>query len=419
VDKDGPDLPNVPSVDPANSGTTLVSVQEDIHEGFLFNFTLYRLPTFRSNLAIYPGTYALNGWTYGYVQPDVVTLGDLGNVLVAVPWLGHTANINLNLIIGVNLTLNVLFKSERIVEGTPYKMSVRFLVFDDEDRLVAATTTFTSDAGLLSPSSGFFANGHKIISQVLPAGTTLLTYKNLAGLYSYVDPTSPRATRLRTLTLFSADHGIWGSGSFAGSYDGSWRVMVDFVNWYTPTAAYPPVPALLQGQLPYFLPFNHLGPYAQQGLNLVLNAPLSGEASTEFEVDMRGYAQGIVLGMNWDGATRTMSWATVKIVDSSGYQYYWYTADGWFDGYLDPGTYQTTITEWKQNEGHHQFAFTLKVNQGEANAALSFILPESQIPIPEFVTVPVSLIGAVAAALALSRRRKRLQRDIPLDGSLG
>ncbi len=71
--------------------------------------------------------------------------------------------------------------------------------------------------------------------------------------------------------------------------------------------------------------------------------------------------------MNWDDQTRTMSWVTVEIVDSSGYQYYWYTWDGWFDGYLDSGTYQVTVTEWIHNEGHHQIMFTLSVNQGEQN----------------------------------------------------
>jgi hypothetical protein len=56
-------------------------------------------------------------------------------------------------------------------------MSVRIRVFDDEDRLVAATTLFTSDYGILQPSAnvGYFANSKKIVSQALPAGTTLLT----------------------------------------------------------------------------------------------------------------------------------------------------------------------------------------------------------------------------------------------------
>jgi hypothetical protein len=399
VDRLGPDFPNMPSTDPGNSMATFVFLQENFHEGFLFNFTSYRLPSFRSNLAIYPGTYALNGWTYGYVQENVVTLGDLGNVYVAVPWLGQIADVNIKLIIGVNLTMTVLFKTEKIITGTPYNISVRFRIFDDQDRLVAATTLFTSDAGILLPSSnvGFFANGKKIISQALPAGTTLMTYKDLAGLFSYVEPSSA-TSRVRSATLFSTDHGIWGSGTYAGSYAGSWTVMVDFVNWYRPTIAYPPPPALLEGESPYFFPYNHLGPYSQRGYTLILNAPLSGEASVEFEVDRRGYIQGIVLGMNWADETRTMSWVTVKIVDSSGYQYYWYTWDGWFDGYLDPGTYQVTVTEWTLNEGHQQLMFTLNVNQGEQNDALNFILAESQIPIPELATIPLTTLAICAAA---------------------
>ncbi len=408
VDSLGPDFPNIPSADPANSMTTFDFLQENIHEGFLFNFTSYRLPSFRSNLAIYPGTYALNGWTYGYVQENVVTLGDLGNVYVAVPWLGQMADTHLNLIVGVNLTVSVLFKSEKIISGTPYNMSVRIRIFDDQDRLVAATTSFTSDAGILLPSSnvGFFANGKKIINQALPAGTTLLTYKDLAGQFSYVEPSSA-TSRIRSATLFSPDHGIWGSGAYAGSYFGSWTVMVDFVNWYRPTVAYPPAPALLQGESPYFFPYNHLGPYAQNGFTLILNAPLSGEASAEFEVDRRGYIQGIILGMNWDDQTRTMSWVTVELVDSTGYQYYWYTWDGWFDGYLNPGTYQTTITEWNHNEGHQQIMFTLNVNQGEQNDALNYILEESQIPIPELATVPLTTLTVCAAAAVLFERRRR------------
>ncbi len=408
VDSLGPDFPNIPSADPANSMTTFDFLQENIHEGFLFNFTSYRLPSFRSNLAIYPGTYALNGWTYGYVQENVVTLGDLGNVYVAVPWLGQMADTHLNLIVGVNLTVSVLFKSEKIISGTPYNMSVRIRIFDDQDRLVAATTSFTSDTGILLPSSnvGFFANGKKIINQALPAGTTLLTYKDLAGQFSYVEPSSA-TSRIRSATLFSPDHGIWGSGAYAGSYFGSWTVMVDFVNWYRPTVAYPPAPALLQGESPYFFPYNHLGPYAQNGFTLILNAPLSGEASAEFEVDRRGYIQGIILGMNWDDQTRTMSWVTVELVDSTGYQYYWYTWDGWFDGYLNPGTYQATITEWNHNEGHQRIMFTLNVNQGEQNDALNYILEESQIPIPELATVPLTTLTVYAAAAVLFERRRR------------
>ncbi|HUK50669.1 MAG TPA: carboxypeptidase-like regulatory domain-containing protein [Terriglobales bacterium] len=420
VDALGPDLPNgvpvFPIIDPAQAGTTADFLQENFHEGFLFNFTSYRLPTFRSNLAIYPGKYALSGWTYGYVQDNVVSLGDLGNVIVAVPWLGQVADVNVKLLMGVNITLSILFKTEHIITGTPYNMSVRIRIFDNQDRLVAAATSFTADAGILYPSSdnvGFFANGKRIVNQVVPAGTTLLQYKDLAGLYSYVELSSSSlgtlGERVRAATSFSSDHGIWGNGLFSGAYDGPWTVMVDFVNWYRPSAAYPPPPALLQGESPYFFPYNHLGPYAQNGYLQIANAPLSGEASAEFEVDKRGYEQGIILGMNWDDQTRTMSWVQIELVDSTGYQYYWYSWDGWFDGYLNPGPYNMTITEWSHSEGHVPVRTSIYVNTGEQNHALNFILEESQIPIPEFTLLPIITLISISATGLLLRRRTRRQ----------
>ena len=412
VDRFGPDIPSTTSSDPAQNLATLDFLQENLHEGFLFNFTSYRLPTFRSNLAIYPGQYAMNGWTYGYVQDNVVSLGDLGKVYVAVPWLGHIADINLKLIIGVNLTLTTLFKTESIIAGIQYNSSVRFRVFDDDDRLVAATTLFSSDAGVLLPSSdtGFFANAKKIMNKAVPAGTNILTYKNLAGLFGYVEPSSG-TSRIRSTILFSTDHGIWGRASshHPGGYAGDWTVMVDIVNWYRPTVASPPIPALLQGESPYFFPYNHLGPYAQKGFLRIRNAPLGGEASAEFGLELRGYVQGIILGMNWDDDVRTISWASLQIVDSSSYQYYWYTWDGWFDGYLNPGTYQASVTEWTHNEGHTQAKFILKVSPGEQDMSNNFILTKSQIPIPEFTGVPLSILslGITACLAQFNRRRKR------------
>lgn len=409
VDRFGPDLLSTASSDPTENLVTLDFLQENFHEGFLFNFTSYRLPTFRSNLAIYPGIYALNGWTYGYVQDNVVSLGDLGNVFVSVPWLGHMADVNLKLIIGVNLTFTMIFKTEGIISGIPYNSSIRVRVFDDDDRLVAATTLFSSDAGVLLPSSGtgFFANGKKIMNEAVPAGTSILMYKNLAGLFGYVDP-SGGTSNIRSATLFSTDHGIWGRTAHPGGYSGDWTVMVDTVNWYRPIVASPPIPALLQGESPYFFPYNHLGPYAQNGFTRISNAPQSGEASAEFELDRRGYIQGLILGMNWDDDVRTTSWVTLQIVDNSSYQYYWYTWDGWFDGYLNRGTYQVTVTEWAHNEGHVQVGFVLNVSPGEEAASNNFILAESQIPIPEFAAIPLSIltVGITACLVQCNHRRK-------------
>jgi hypothetical protein len=240
----------------------------------------------------------------------------------------------------------------------------------------------------------------------VPAGTSILTYKNLAGTFEYNDPSSVSSS-VRTATLFSADHGIWGRSTIPGGYSGDWTVMVDIVNWYKATS-YPPVPALLQGESPYFFPYNHLGPYSANGFPIISNTPLTGEASTVFELDLRGYIQGTILGMNWDDGTRTMSWVNLEIIDSSSYQYYWYTWDGWFDGYLNPGAYQVTVREWADGEGHVPIRFALNVSAGRQATGLSFILANSQVPIPEFAAIPLSIITvSMAAGLVQFNRRRR------------
>ena len=216
VDRFGPDISSSLSQDQSQDQATTIFLQENFHVGFLFNSTSYRTPFFRSTLAIYPGVYALNAWTYGYVQDNVAALGDLGNVMVTVGWIGYEADTSIRLIKSVNFTLAIPFKTERIFTGTPYNASVRIRVFDEGDTLVAATTLF-SDAGTLVPSSnsGFFADGKKLLLQAVPAGTLILEYSDLAGLFGYVEPSSGGAG-VRTATLFSADHGIWGRSNHPG-----------------------------------------------------------------------------------------------------------------------------------------------------------------------------------------------------------
>ena len=407
VDRLGPDVPNFPTLDPSQDEATAVFLQENFHSGFLYSSTTYRTPTFRSNLAIYPGVYALNVWTYGYVQDSVAAVGDLGNVRLSIPMLGAIADSNIKLMIGVNLTISIIFKTEGILSGIPSNSSVRIRVFDNGDDLVAATTVF-SDAGVLVPSSeaGFFANGVKLLSQPVPAGTQILEYVDLAGLFSYSEPSGGSA-RVSSAILFSPDHGIWGFSTHPGSYSGEWTVMVDVVNWYLPHDFYPTAPALLQGESPFFYPYNHLGPYEQAGYAKIPNALQGGEASVEFELDLRGYVQGLVLGMDWDDATRTMSWTNIQIKNGSR-SYNWYTWDGWFDGYLDPGIYQVRVTEWTTRaEGHQTREFMLAVSEGQ-HGTQTIILGETGIAIPEFASPLAILAATLTLALvgALSRKAR-------------
>jgi hypothetical protein len=168
----------------------------------------------------------------------------------------------------------------------------------------------------------------------------------------------------------------------SGAYAGAWSVMVDVVNWNMPTTFSPPVPGLLQGESPYFFPYNHLGPFRQNGQEIVSNVWQGGEASAIFELDQRGLVKGTVLAMNWDDADREASWITLAFTqNSSSYQYYWYTWDGFFDGYLDPGLYQMTITEWIHNEGHFSQQLAVSVSPGENSKSTTIILEESGIPI--------------------------------------
>jgi hypothetical protein len=408
VDRFGPDIPSSFSQDQYQDQATTIFIQQNFHIGFLFNATSYRTPTFRSALAIYPGVYALNSWTYGYVQDNVAALGDLGNVLVAVGWLGYEADSSIQLIKGINFTITIPFKTEGIFAGIPNNSSIRIRVFDEGDTLVAATTLF-SDGGILVPSSnsGFFADGKKLLQQAIPAGTRTLEYSNLAGLFDYVEPSLGQAVGVRTLTLFSADHGVWGRSNHPGSYTGDWKIMVDMVNWYLPNVYYPPAPALLQGESPFFNPYNHLGPYQQRGYTTIPNAPQGGEASVEFELDLRGYLQGLVLALDWNGAIRTVSWTTIHIRTGST-TYNWFSWDGWFDGYLDPGRYNATVAEWTiQNEGHKSYNFPLTISAGQSNGAIKVTMDESWLPIPELpATISTMILTLFLAVITIRRGRK-------------
>ena len=410
VDRFGPDLSDPTSTDPSQDVATNVFLQENFHSGFLYSSTSYRSPSFRSSLAIYPGLYALNVWTYGYVQDNVASLGDLGNVVVSIPQLGSLADTNIQAIIGINFTIRTIFKTEGILSGIPYNASVRIRVFDEGDTLVAAAT-MSSDAGTLVPTSdtGFFADGEKLLEQPIPTGTMTMEYKDLAGLFGYVEPSTGGAS-VRSATLFSPDHGVWGRADHPGEYSGSWLVMVDVVNWYLPDNFYPPVPTLLQGESTYFYPYNHLGPYSQRNYAKIFNTAQGGEASIVFELDQRGYVQGTVLGLNWDDGVRTVSWATIQIKSGSS-TYYWYTWDGWFDGYLDSGHYELTAIEWTDlNEGHQAYSFNLEVSPGQFSTSPDIILYESGIPIPEFPAILPVLFLIFSSSLAILKL-KRHERE--------
>ncbi len=88
-----------------------------------FAHTLWLYPT-----AFDSGVYSLRAYTYGYIQ-DIPSVASAQRTQVA--------NIQISLVIGVNVTLNILFKKESIITPTPANMSVRVRLFNDFGSLVA------------------------------------------------------------------------------------------------------------------------------------------------------------------------------------------------------------------------------------------------------------------------------------------
>jgi len=204
--------------------------------------------------AIDSGQYSFMGWTYGYIQDKQFSV--YANK-------GQIADMKINLIIGVNITLDILFKKEHIISGTPYNMSARVRVFDDSGNLVA---TWMSSEGVYGNATGTYhsnvfqtgrAVGAEGTSQYpfdlglnyLPGGVNLLHLK-LAGLpmapetaygygpdlgTTYGDPVfTPGAGDFEldmwpiSATMFP-NEGILGQPDYTGT---GWTAEVDFVNWY-------------------------------------------------------------------------------------------------------------------------------------------------------------------------------------------
>lgn len=375
-------------------------------------FTAGTSPSWSMPSAFDSGQYSFRAGTYGYVQKKTFSVYALK---------GEIADIKINLVIGVNLTILVDFKKEKILTPTLYNMAARVRVFDDSGKLVGEYMT----------SEGFTENG--VTTNYIPAGTSTATF-HIAGLpHFYGDPVFDQGGfALGDGGGYFQNLGIDGSPNYNGGYS----VEVDFVNWYSPVAMapvphgliyYPPPPGLLMGESFHTVPGhpqnpfgwtevgalsstflghsmapNHLGPYAQEGVWSLPNAHLSGEASGEWEVDLRGYLAGTVVGFTWSGEYRTQSWATISILGADNFTYNSYSSDGYYEFYTAPGAYTMTISQ----PGYASQTFPLVVSEGQITSGGNLQLQQSNLPIPEFSGLAVVAFSALAASLYLLRRRR-------------
>jgi len=242
---------------------------------YLFPNIYQTIPT-----AFGPGQYDLRGYTYGYIQ-------DQDFSAYAQPT--QTADIRLNLVIGVNVTLDILFKKEHVITPTDMNMSGRVRLFDDQGNLVAewmssegTYTTVNNCAGLTGcVVNGVTQNGravaadgtfrfpfgplHALIApsneyNFIPGGITLL-HVTMAGLPQvpasgtdspdgnnahvgeyFGDPIIPVTTRQCSFEVdcYKNPGPTWNApGWFPNTgisgfpdYQGGWTAEVDFVNWY-------------------------------------------------------------------------------------------------------------------------------------------------------------------------------------------
>jgi hypothetical protein len=217
------------------------------------------------------GLYDLRGYTYGYIQ-------DKSFQAYATP--GQVADMKINLVIGVNVTLDILFKKEHIITPTQANMSARVRLFDDSAKLVAewmsSEGTYTTRSGFARAADGTsqypFDNTPNFplptplnAYNYVPGGTTLL-HVMMAGLPVTVPGGTTNEAQARDLTrgnyfgdpaigeTIGGDFGIantanpgvnWNAPGYfpnygiagASDYQGGWTAEVDFVNWYANNTA--------------------------------------------------------------------------------------------------------------------------------------------------------------------------------------
>jgi hypothetical protein len=392
--------------------------------GFLGNPGLYRFSDLKTALALESGLYTLKGYTLGYVQKKDIT------VYAAK---GQQADTKLNLVQGVNITVNIKFKKEGIFTHVPYNSSFRIRVFDDEGKLVATWLSSMQDTagyynGVLHTNVGTtnqmayggYGIGPYAVSYSEARNWVMDSTRELqvllAGNYLYTEPDqwvqiAPDEHYKRTL---ATGYGIDGYPN----YQGGWHVEVDALNLYYSTKSFPAPPGLLLGESYHIIngvegptigavsggwPRNHLGPWEQKMAITVPNAHLGAEASVVFELDQRGLVSGQIAGFTWCDELRPTSWASITASGAAG-TFTGYSADGYYDMYLQAGSYEFTVVE---SPGHVSKSAPVTVSTGQAVTGFSFYLERSNIPIPEFPVAIVGLVAALGASLYILRRNRR------------
>jgi hypothetical protein len=465
--------------------------------GFLTSPSAYRLGNWEAIGAFDTMTYSFTAYAYGYVEHDQPS---------AFAQLGGFADVRINLIKGVNITINIPFKTEGVYTPTIANMSMRVRVFNDQGQLVATASTKKPDVtaynngqplgigrgvgnrnswtyyvdpfasspsitnGLTAidgdtaadtflwhgtwngitgwqgfdsdpdhdgiPDFSWYNNNRASYTAWIPAGTDQVRVF-IAGIYDIDDPLKGTPPLSTVPNRYFQTSGIDGfSTTLAHSYEGGWTVEVDTWNEYpnptfNPDSSarasnwYPPVEGLLEGESFYTIPnspkgpfgyvgdqvsWNGMGPYAQRSVWAIPNAHLGAEASGIFELDKRGYISGNLYGFTFSNDLRTVSWGAVTAVGAqgAGATFTSYSWDGFYDMYLDPGSYAFTIAV----PGYNSVSSSVNISAGQATSGVTFQLERNNMPVPEFGTALTVTLGALVISACLLAREPRRRRQV-------
>src|SRR5208337_4358643 len=143
----------------------------------LLKNSMWTTPILTWPLVFTQGEYNLAAYTYGYIQDkDFQAYAQNGQV----------ADMKINLIIGVNVTLDILFKKESIITPTAMNMSARVRLFNDQGQLVSewmsSEGTYVDHTGHAIAANGALPT---TASGLCPAGAGGLVGLNCYPLYPF------------------------------------------------------------------------------------------------------------------------------------------------------------------------------------------------------------------------------------------
>src|SRR5208282_1784759 len=227
--------------------------------------------------AFQPGQYDFGAFTYGYVQDQGFSVyADVAQI----------ADVRLNLVIGVNITLDILFKKEHVITPTDFNMSGRVRIFNDQSQLVAE---WMSSNGVYTPPNNCALPSSCIVNGVTTNGRAVAADGTVQYPFGPLHPVVPGVPGSGANGIGTASQQSPPVGSNLNEYN---YIPGGITILHTQISGLPQVPAAGY-DAPPALP---AGTYSGD--------PVFTPSGCDFELDC--YAGGYMMGMGHGASTGTM-----------------------------------------------------------------------------------------------------------------